>query len=69
MELDGKTALVTGGSRDIDRAIVRALASAGAKVTFVYRSNSEAATNFVSEHELEGREAVAVTAVCVLDAS
>ena len=41
--LDGKVALVTGGSRGIGAAISRELAAAGAKVAVNYRSGSEAA--------------------------
>ena len=38
-----KTALVTGGSRGIGAGIVKALCRAGYGVTFLYRSNEEAA--------------------------
>lgn len=62
MKLAGKTALVTGGSRGIGRAIVRRLAEEGAKVAFVYRSNKEAADQLVSELELDQREAWAIQA-------
>jgi 3-oxoacyl-[acyl-carrier protein] reductase len=41
--LDGKTALVTGGSRGIGRAICLALARAGAFVAINYRSHEDAA--------------------------
>jgi 3-oxoacyl-[acyl-carrier protein] reductase len=46
---EGKTALVTGGSRGIGRACVRALAAEGCKVAFVYQSNQSAAESLVSE--------------------
>lgn len=45
MNLDGKVALVTGGSRGIGRAICIQLASLGATVGINYVSNSDAAEN------------------------
>ena len=62
MQLDGKTALVTGGSRGIGRACVAALASAGARVTFVYHQNREAADTLVAELRGQDREVHAVQA-------
>ena len=62
MKLAGKVAIVTGGSRGIGKSIVWALASEGAKVAFVYRSNAEAAEKLVSDLELDQREAIAVKA-------
>src|SRR5579872_3355806 len=41
--LAGKSAIVTGGSRGIGRAIVELLASEGVEVTFFYLGNAEAA--------------------------
>ena len=42
-ELQGKVCLVTGGSRGIGRAIVSAMAQAGANVAFTYATSKEAA--------------------------
>jgi 3-oxoacyl-[acyl-carrier protein] reductase len=47
--LEGKVALVTGGSRGIGAAISRELAQAGARVAVNYRSGSEAAEAIAAE--------------------
>ena len=41
MKLEGKVAIVTGGSRGIGEAIVRKFAELGAKVYFTYRTESD----------------------------
>ena len=46
--LSGKTAIVTGGSRGIGRAIVSLLAKEGVDVTFFYRDNAAAAAEVVA---------------------
>jgi 3-oxoacyl-[acyl-carrier protein] reductase len=62
MKLAGRTALVTGGSRGIGRAVVWALAKEGAKVAFTYNSNVDAANELLKELELDQREAIAFQA-------
>ena len=47
--LEGKTALVTGGSRGIGAAIARELAKAGAEVTLSYRSGKDEAEAVAGE--------------------
>ena len=49
MTLAGKTAVVTGGSRGIGRAIVRRLAKDGARVVFSFRDDKAAADALVKE--------------------
>ena len=49
MRFEGKTAIVTGGSRGIGRACVIRLASEGAKVALVYHSNQQAAEALLAE--------------------
>lgn len=62
MRLENKTALVTGGSRGIGRACVRALAAEGAKVAFVYQSNQAAAEDLVRELKAAGHSVQALQA-------
>jgi 3-oxoacyl-[acyl-carrier protein] reductase len=62
IDLSGKTALVTGGSRGIGRAIGHRLATQGADVAFTYRGNAEAAKDAVADIEGLGRKALAIQA-------
>jgi 3-oxoacyl-[acyl-carrier protein] reductase len=52
--LEGKVALITGGSRGIGAAIVRAYAEHGATVAFTYRSSAGPAEAIVKELEEKG---------------
>jgi 3-oxoacyl-[acyl-carrier protein] reductase len=60
IDLSGKSAVVTGGSRGIGRAIVLRLAAQGADVAFNYRGNAAAAAETVAAVEALGRRALAV---------
>ena len=58
--LDGKTAIVTGGTRDIGRSCSIKLAAAGAKVVVNYLNNKGAGDETVAAIEGAGGEAVLV---------
>ena len=62
MLLDGKSALVTGGSRGIGRAIAIKLASEGAAVAINYAGNAKAAEEVKSIIESAGGKAMIVQA-------
>ncbi len=60
MTLDGRLALITGGSRGIGRTIAVDLARRGADVAFTYLRNDDAAKETVALVEAEGRRAHAI---------
>jgi len=60
MKLQGKTAIVTGGGRDIGRACAVRLAQEGANVAINYFSSAEGANAAVAEITAAGGKAIAV---------
>ncbi|MGB5556846.1 MAG: 3-oxoacyl-ACP reductase family protein [Paracoccaceae bacterium] len=60
MKLTGKTAIITGGGRDIGRAAAKKLASEGAAVAINYFSSSEGADRAVAEITAAGGKAFAL---------
>lgn len=62
MDFQGKVAIVTGGARDIGRAVVLGLAERGAAVVVNYQSSADAAAAVVAEVTSHGGRALAVRA-------
>ena len=60
IDLSGKSAVVTGGSRGIGRAIVLRLATQGADVAFSYRGNEAAAKETAAGVEKLGRKSLPI---------
>src|SRR3989442_15856646 len=59
INLDGQVTVITGGSRGIGRATVKAFAEAGAKVVFSYRKAAGAAREVVRSADPTGEHVAA----------
>ena len=60
VDLSGKVALVTGGGRDIGRAVSIALAGSGAAVAVNYNTSADKANEVIRDIEAKGGQAIAV---------
>ncbi|MCY4670946.1 MAG: 3-oxoacyl-ACP reductase FabG [Rhodococcus sp.] len=62
MDLEGKVALVTGGSRGIGAAIAKELALHGADIALTYQRHAVGAAEVIAAVESAGRHAIAIAA-------
>jgi 3-oxoacyl-[acyl-carrier protein] reductase len=62
--LEGKTALVTGASRGLGKAIALRFAEEGANVAVIYRQQAEKAAEVVAGVEAAGGKGIAIQADC-----
>lgn len=62
IDLSGKVALVTGGSGELGRVMVRTLARCGADVAIHYMRNADSAKKLLKELEGMGRRAMVIQA-------
>jgi 3-oxoacyl-[acyl-carrier protein] reductase len=61
-KLEGKIALITGGSRGIGAGIAKRLAADGANIAITYTKGANAASWVIKEIESTGRKAIAIQA-------
>jgi 3-oxoacyl-[acyl-carrier protein] reductase len=61
-KLEGKIALITGGSRGIGAGIAKRLAADGANIAITYTKGANAASSVIKEIESTGRKAIAIQA-------